>query len=760
MSHHLRRFSPNSFTVALLCGLLCYPSALRSQESQPNSDTTLVAGELMLQGTVQSAATGNIILRASSFTLPGGKTAAINPVKPKTIAIAPTATIEVRDNPLQKVLVDELKEGVSLLVIGTDSGTGKAMTARRILVWDRIEDGKYRFGQTIVKPKAPEVAPPVVIAEVVPPVVKPVDNPATVPPTAPARTTKSDEVVAYTPRMFAPPVDVATLPESGGQQTIDGIRLHVRSLSYNGHYLYLGTSVGRDVDGKTTWLPWYPKNTRMRIFGPDGNFVRETPGESIIWTNPNWSHISAEILINLPNAPAGVNGDFEEELVLKDVRIPRKFNEPVELDQVLSTKRGTQVHVKSLVLRTREDAEGGVTGALEIRGRITASPSIAKENSRISSTLESTDATWKSQGTYSIGFRTETDDVNLWTGALPPAVAQGVNVKFKVVESAPQDRDPLWTRKFFLNLKMPVITPEMKEKNRSRDALAPPTTAVVTGVVRGEFQDASNKHQQRYWSANIWLRDDKAEVVPGRYWTIASATALESASGREIATWPKELQKNERIPGYGHTTLFWKANGEPVATNERTSRVAWEFPEGARPESMDVEVSAFASQEVQHIVQFEELPIPAEGTVSTRSHKLRSTEGADIEVYSILHRAFKASGTNRTSRELLLNLSTGPASPHQSRVELMVMPVDERGNDMKVATISQGGTTRVGNEWRVVIADFPSTAKSFSLRTVLRETNLTGESATLKFRQVSLVPVEPPPSAAATPKPKKVPGVE
>lgn len=122
------RYIKSTFSICLVllsCGL-CFAQ----------SSTTIAQSELRLDGSVAGfdAAKGEIILEANSFTVASGKSSAINPAKSKTILI--NAQTQFMDADGKSITKPALKNSAHIAVIGADSGSGKALTARVVILLD------------------------------------------------------------------------------------------------------------------------------------------------------------------------------------------------------------------------------------------------------------------------------------------------------------------------------------------------------------------------------------------------------------------------------------------------------------------------------------------------------------------------------------------------------------------------------------------------------------------------------------------------
>jgi hypothetical protein len=111
----------------------------------PASEFSLRAGEILLEGKLFSAnpAQKTFVLTASSFSLPSGKTSPLSPARAKAVIINAATMLHVRGNAAQKAELESVLPGVFMIVIGQDAGSGQALTARQIAVWDKVANGKF-----------------------------------------------------------------------------------------------------------------------------------------------------------------------------------------------------------------------------------------------------------------------------------------------------------------------------------------------------------------------------------------------------------------------------------------------------------------------------------------------------------------------------------------------------------------------------------------------------------------------------------------
>jgi hypothetical protein len=87
---------------------------------------------MRLDGAVRSVnpAQNSLVMDATSFTLPNGKTSQLPAPKPKTILVTAQTLIHLWGKVEEKVALGDLKVGRSVTVVGKDAGSGKELTAR------------------------------------------------------------------------------------------------------------------------------------------------------------------------------------------------------------------------------------------------------------------------------------------------------------------------------------------------------------------------------------------------------------------------------------------------------------------------------------------------------------------------------------------------------------------------------------------------------------------------------------------------------
>lgn len=91
------------------------------------------AGEIRLDGVVQKVDTAKklIVFSVRSFSLPDGKSRTLPKPKPKTVVVE--MSTEFFTGAKKSTTLAALKKGMAVTVVGTDAGTGKAITARVVL---------------------------------------------------------------------------------------------------------------------------------------------------------------------------------------------------------------------------------------------------------------------------------------------------------------------------------------------------------------------------------------------------------------------------------------------------------------------------------------------------------------------------------------------------------------------------------------------------------------------------------------------------
>lgn len=115
--------------LILVLGLLCSTGDVLAQNYSP------AAGEIRFDGTLASydEAQKKLVMNVASFTLPNGKSSRLAEPKPKTVLLTPQTKSEIfgsKETALSAVLLG----GTTVAVIGQDSGSGKDVTARLVLV--------------------------------------------------------------------------------------------------------------------------------------------------------------------------------------------------------------------------------------------------------------------------------------------------------------------------------------------------------------------------------------------------------------------------------------------------------------------------------------------------------------------------------------------------------------------------------------------------------------------------------------------------
>jgi len=116
------------------------------------------AGEITVEGPLVAVNGGRLIVNVTAYALPSGKMNAVNPAKPKTILLNPQTVIHVRGaaTPINALA---LKPDAFVRVVGTDAGTGAALPARDIAVWDAVKDGIYSWAGAPVGTAPVGIAP-------------------------------------------------------------------------------------------------------------------------------------------------------------------------------------------------------------------------------------------------------------------------------------------------------------------------------------------------------------------------------------------------------------------------------------------------------------------------------------------------------------------------------------------------------------------------------------------------------------------------
>ncbi|MBV9470282.1 MAG: sigma-70 family RNA polymerase sigma factor, partial [Abitibacteriaceae bacterium] len=114
---------------------------------QPNEEPAIKLGEISLTGKIQvvTLAGSRMILAVDAFTLPSGKTSRLTTPKAKTVIVNAQTALYVRHQSQQKVTLQQISLGTSAIVIGQDTGSGKPLTARLVIVWNAQQDGAFRL---------------------------------------------------------------------------------------------------------------------------------------------------------------------------------------------------------------------------------------------------------------------------------------------------------------------------------------------------------------------------------------------------------------------------------------------------------------------------------------------------------------------------------------------------------------------------------------------------------------------------------------
>jgi uncharacterized small protein (DUF1192 family) len=115
---------------------LALPSC--AQDAPATAATALAAlnaGEIRLHGRVSAinAAQQSFVLDVTSFTLPNGNTSQLPAPKPKPVLVGNETLLEA-GTPTQKAAFADLKVGLTVTVAGQDSGSGKPLKAREIIL--------------------------------------------------------------------------------------------------------------------------------------------------------------------------------------------------------------------------------------------------------------------------------------------------------------------------------------------------------------------------------------------------------------------------------------------------------------------------------------------------------------------------------------------------------------------------------------------------------------------------------------------------
>ena len=92
-------------------------------------------GEILLSGAIASIDLENdrMVLNATAFTVPSGKSSTIAPAKAKSVALSDKVRL-YRNAQTEALQLSDLQVGDAITVIGPDDGSGKQLTAREITV--------------------------------------------------------------------------------------------------------------------------------------------------------------------------------------------------------------------------------------------------------------------------------------------------------------------------------------------------------------------------------------------------------------------------------------------------------------------------------------------------------------------------------------------------------------------------------------------------------------------------------------------------
>lgn len=108
------------------------------------ADPKAQAGEIAVSGTLIAITSGRLVIDVSSYIVPNGKVSAVNPPKPKAILLDAKTKLHVRGaaTPLK---INDLQPADFILAVGKDKGTGEALPAREICVWNSVTNGVYSW---------------------------------------------------------------------------------------------------------------------------------------------------------------------------------------------------------------------------------------------------------------------------------------------------------------------------------------------------------------------------------------------------------------------------------------------------------------------------------------------------------------------------------------------------------------------------------------------------------------------------------------
>ncbi|HVF09936.1 MAG TPA: hypothetical protein VNA16_03990, partial [Abditibacteriaceae bacterium] len=487
-------------TIRRMITLLCATIAATLSGSRPaalaqvvsTSDPVPAAGEIRLEGSIQSIAPtlASFVLNATSFTLPNGKSTALNPAKPKVVLIDHNTLLLVRGGG-RKVTPGELKPGTFALVVGRDMGSGKELPARQIDVWDRVDRAKLLFGP--VEP-SPVVAPP----GVTPPVAPPGASPG----------------IAL-PSPFAP--DSMTPP--------DGVTVNVVGAAFRRQELAI--NMQSRATSPDAW-----------VFAPDGSIVEPKWGRfsglfgslGFSTVDPRWPYVTLVYQTMHPDTPPQSTGRYKEDFLLKNVAVPRKVGEVVALNQSVTTTHGTKVSLVRISRRKGPDRRVYVPKEyLLIEGRV----DIASQ-----SPVAAADVEWRGVADTGGDWKDDRGQTNAGSPELlvfppPPDSVKALNVTISVKEEAPHLRDPRWQRRFQFTVKLPPVTPEVMEANRIEygpSARAPVSNDLVSGILEDNGMD----WDYGLAAVRLWLQDKSQPADLHRFWFVKDLVASDAQTHKKF----------------------------------------------------------------------------------------------------------------------------------------------------------------------------------------------------------------------------------
>lgn len=115
-------------------------------------------GEIAVEGVLIAVTNGRLIVDVSAFTLPNGKTTPLNPPKPKTILMTKQTMMHVRGQSTPVTIID-LRPEIFILAVGADKGSGEALPARDVSVWDSVRNGVFQWGEQAMPLQPVKVLP-------------------------------------------------------------------------------------------------------------------------------------------------------------------------------------------------------------------------------------------------------------------------------------------------------------------------------------------------------------------------------------------------------------------------------------------------------------------------------------------------------------------------------------------------------------------------------------------------------------------------